>query len=987
MVIYKLRNDSASLSYLFGTIVIAPGVTHEITQKNVVDETGKFASDTDFIAFKLGISIGDMVVITRDQDLAPQKGVDWIGSYYDDPYNATELIYNSYDADLLDELEGEGYALATTWIGTDINDLKRQGLYRVDITVANLPEAGYFAVTVAGNGSNVTSQTATHYQNGNTYTRAFNTTWTAWKKTATTTDIGAYLPLAGGTMSGDINMGDNNITNVGSLDSNTLLVSSSSALARIQNTGVDTGNVQLHFNSDPLTPTTNDHYFISYGPNHTSEADNLFLRFLKGSFGIQNSTGVMATFGQDSKISLLNGTGINEFSIDGTLTGNSDDAVPTEKAVKTYLDTTIGDYLPLAGGTMSGNINMDSNDIINVGRVGIGTTSPKTKLEVSDAIAPIITLNSEKDGTWVAGDKKGGVSFYGNDSSGSGAGEHAYINAVTTDTFGVATKLTFGTSNAGGSSAERMVISNTGNVGIGITSPLQKLDVRSTSTSQSINVGAFNFEAVSNYGSSKSIMYHRQDANQIVVNEDGVDLTFRVEGTAGGNLLNVDGGENKVGIGVAPTSAKLDINGDTLFRNGSNDVGGAKEYQLKFGFNNTDTFAHYIRTRHSGDISDQAIDFYTGDGTSASPFANATHGMSIVGGDVGIGTTSPNDKLHLTGGNTIIRVTNTTSNGFALLALNGDTTKPTINEHYILSSDGSRQLSIKHLVGNLGFYNASGEYFTATQDGKVGIGTTSPSATLEVNGTTSISGSLNMNSNAITGVTDAVFADDAVNLGQMITVTTGYLPLTGGAMSGNIGRSAFNSGFLVGGHNNIGVSSAKTNPIFTIGSDFNPLDETLDNMYGIGFTSSFQASFVNPVGDNGWGMYVAAAGVATIFLNAGDGNIEADGIIYSEGHVVPSNKAKPAGWVLFGSGSYYSKRGGIVYLRGFGGGSSGNSIGTLPAEFRPANDARIAGTISSDMTISGSVFINASTGLVTILHGGAGIETLHIDGISFPAEQ
>lgn len=32
------------------------------------------------------------------------------------------------------------------------------------------------------------------------------------------------------------------------------------------------------------------------------------------------------------------GTGINEFSIDGTLTGNTDDAVPTEKAVKTYAD-------------------------------------------------------------------------------------------------------------------------------------------------------------------------------------------------------------------------------------------------------------------------------------------------------------------------------------------------------------------------------------------------------------------------------------------------------------------------------------------------------------------------------------------------------------------------------------------------------------------------------------------------------------------------
>lgn len=37
-------------------------------------------------------------------------------------------------------------------------------------------------------------------------------------------------------------------------------------------------------------------------------------------------------------LTLQLGTNINEFSTDGTLSGNSDDAVPTEKAVKTYVD-------------------------------------------------------------------------------------------------------------------------------------------------------------------------------------------------------------------------------------------------------------------------------------------------------------------------------------------------------------------------------------------------------------------------------------------------------------------------------------------------------------------------------------------------------------------------------------------------------------------------------------------------------------------------
>jgi hypothetical protein len=49
---------------------------------------------------------------------------------------------------------------------------------------------------------------------------------------------------------------------------------------------------------------------------------------------------------------LASGTSINEFSIDGTLAGNSDDAVPTEKAVKTYVDGVGG----LTPSTLSGYV-------------------------------------------------------------------------------------------------------------------------------------------------------------------------------------------------------------------------------------------------------------------------------------------------------------------------------------------------------------------------------------------------------------------------------------------------------------------------------------------------------------------------------------------------------------------------------------------------------------------------------------------------------
>lgn len=54
-----------------------------------------------------------------------------------------------------------------------------------------------------------------------------------------------------------------------------------------------------------------------------------------------DGAGAVGTFEVDG-LTLTSGTNVNEFSIDGTLAGNSDNATPTEKAVKTYVDTSLG---------------------------------------------------------------------------------------------------------------------------------------------------------------------------------------------------------------------------------------------------------------------------------------------------------------------------------------------------------------------------------------------------------------------------------------------------------------------------------------------------------------------------------------------------------------------------------------------------------------------------------------------------------------------
>jgi hypothetical protein len=98
-----------------------------------------------------------------------------------------------------------------------------------------------------------------------------------------------------------------------------------------------------------------------------------------------------------------------------------------------------------------------------------GTTQQTANLNISGSgvfgssvTANKLTINNPKDGTWTTGEVLGTLDFYGNDTSGNGAGVKNYIRSVSKDTFGAAFDLTFGTSNGLVSSVERLRIANTG---------------------------------------------------------------------------------------------------------------------------------------------------------------------------------------------------------------------------------------------------------------------------------------------------------------------------------------------------------------------------------------------------------------------------------------------------------------------------------------------------------------------------------------------
>jgi hypothetical protein len=81
-----------------------------------------------------------------------------------------------------------------------------------------------------------------------------------------------------------------------------------------------------------------------------SASDNTQLRAISGQ-SIQFVLGsTTEAYINSNGLTLTSGATITSFSIDGTLAGNSDTEVPTEKAVKTYVDTTLASgYVTLTG--------------------------------------------------------------------------------------------------------------------------------------------------------------------------------------------------------------------------------------------------------------------------------------------------------------------------------------------------------------------------------------------------------------------------------------------------------------------------------------------------------------------------------------------------------------------------------------------------------------------------------------------------------------
>ena len=228
--------------------------------------------------------------------------------------------------------------------------------------------------------------------------------------------------------------------------------------------------------------------------------------------------------------------------------------------------------------------------ISDSGNVGIGTTSPRTKLNVAGTSADgggVLTLENLTTATGNA-DYVGKIQFYGNDSGTNAGGVRASIMADVQGYNGE-TDLVFSTANASSSESEAMRITAGGNVGIGTTSPGRELDVHgniettgslwigansSTASEHKIKIGqnrsgngyAYidligDAGAASNY--NLRIIRHNSGANalsQIVHTGTG---NFEIKATSTADIiLNSPG---NIGISNTGPSYKLDVTGNARF--------------------------------------------------------------------------------------------------------------------------------------------------------------------------------------------------------------------------------------------------------------------------------------------------------------------------------------------------------------------------------------------------------------------------------------
>jgi hypothetical protein len=386
-----------------------------------------------------------------------------------------------------------------------------------------------------------------------------------------------------------------------------------------------------------------------------------------------------------------------------------------------YLNSVSGAIWNSANGALRFGTNATERARFDAaGNFGIGTTSPGAKLEVAGGSA---NWNETTPGTavgtihlnpGVSTDNFGNAITFGASDAGGGATAQAGIYLRTDGAYG--TKMYFATTDSYASGSKtRMFIGESGNIGIGTTSPANTLDIaaaqatlklqsttgtntvfaRLENTAGTFYIGRDN-SAGSSFGFANAAILYETGANPMVFLTNSAE---RLRITSAGN----------VGIGTTSPSYKLDVTGDIRSTGNIRSNNGTVDNILSF----TSEPAGVV-----GTLSNHPEAFWT----------NGSERMRITsGGNVGIGTTSVSERLTVVSSGAGVSAARFTDANRADIVLSFPSTGVASIDSYQGTGDGT-----------LAFRTAANERMRITSTGNVGIGTTSPQSKLQI-GTTNFS--------------------------------------------------------------------------------------------------------------------------------------------------------------------------------------------------------------------------------------------------------
>ena len=349
-------------------------------------------------------------------------------------------------------------------------------------------------------------------------------------------------------------------------------------------------------------------------------------------------------------------------------------------------------------------------------RVGIGTTTPDTNLEV---VGNVHISGNGSNRLDLDSNVRISGQYYTN-----GGTEYTYLTMYNGSdaSINIGTKHSLGYisfESGNGAYIERMRITNTGNVGIGTTSPAYKLDVsgdlRSTGNIRSNN------------GTVDNILSWTSEPAGVVGTISNHPETFwtnsteRMRLTTGGQLIV--GGTT---VGYAGT--KLQVGNTSDSQNGLNILTSTTGYgYILFGDGAAaDTYVGQIWYYHGNNH----MGFQTNGSEKVRILAN---------GNVGIGTTSPSYKLDVNGQAQIVNgiVTNTGTPVKMIVsggALNDSTELRTGSGEFKIYSGRYNSAHQAFVFATGDNYTSGAERMRITSAGNVGIGTTAPGVKLTTQG-------------------------------------------------------------------------------------------------------------------------------------------------------------------------------------------------------------------------------------------------------------